>query len=131
MTKKTQPEAEVVAAPHGYTMKSYVIGFVLAVVLTLIAYFVVVNKLLDGFALAATLMGLAAVQFMVQLVFFLHLGQNRKSGPWTVASFYFMIIVLVIVVLGSLWIMHNMNYNMMMTPEQMNEFMLKEAMKGF
>jgi cytochrome o ubiquinol oxidase operon protein cyoD len=128
MAKNAQPEV------HEQSIKkevfTYVIGFVLAVILTLIAYFTTVNHILTGATLVTTLMILAAVQLMVQLVFFLHLGRD-KSARWNVASFYFMMMVLVIVVLGSLWIMHNLNYNMMMTPEQMNEYMLKESMKGF
>jgi cytochrome o ubiquinol oxidase subunit IV len=129
MTTKTQtivPEEQT----HGSGVTSYVLGFFFAVVLTVIAYVIVVNHLLSGMLLAVVLMILAAVQLLVQLVFFLHLGRDKNSR-WNVASFYFMLLVLVIVVVGSLWIMHNLNYNMMMTPEQMNEFMLKESMKGF
>lgn len=109
---------------------SYVIGFVLAVILTLLSYFMVVNHIMTGMTLVTTIMILAAVQLLVQLVFFLHLGRDKRA-KWNVASFYFMFMVLVIVVFGSLWIMYNLNYNMMMTPEQMNEYMLKESMKGF
>lgn len=129
MVAKTQP-MQSEQQPHASSVASYVIGFVLAVTLTLVAYFIVVNHLLSGMALAMTLMGLAAVQLLVQLVFFLHLGRDRKSR-WNVASFYFMLLVLLILVVGSLWIMNNLNYNMMMSPEEMNKFMLKESMKGF
>jgi cytochrome o ubiquinol oxidase subunit IV len=129
MIDKTQATMKQPPAHHS-GIASYIIGFVLAVLLTLIAYMIVVNHLLSGMMLAVVLMCLAAVQLLVQLVFFLHLGRD-KSSRWNVASFYFMLLVLVIVVGGSLWIMQNLNYNMMMTPEQMNEFMLKESKKGF
>jgi cytochrome o ubiquinol oxidase operon protein cyoD len=122
----TQPRAETAHAGIG----SYVIGFVLAVTLTLLAYFIVVNHLASGFTLIAILLGLAAVQLLVQLVFFLHLGRDKNSR-WNVASFYFMLLVLVIFVGGSLWIMSNLNYNMMMTPEEMNKYMLDQSMRGF
>jgi len=128
MAAKIQPEVQAQTRITG--VASYVIGFIMAVALTLIAYCIVVNHLLSGMTLAVVLMGLAAVQLLVQLVFFLHLGRDKKSR-WNVASFYFMAMVLLIVVVGSLWIMNNLNYNMMMTPEQMNEYMLKESMKGF
>lgn len=130
MTTKTEPVVQEEATTHGPGVMSYVIGFILAVALTLLAYVIVVNQLLSGMLLAAVLMGLAAVQLLVQLIFFLHLGRD-KGSRFNVASFYFMLMVLIIVVAGSLWIMHNLNYNMMMTPEQMNEYMLKESMKGF
>ena len=111
-------------------MKSYIVGFVCAILLTCIAYFLVVDRVLSGTLLVWALMGLALVQVLVQLVFFLHFGQG-KEAKWNNAAFYFMLIVLVILVIGSLWIMQNLNYNMMMTPEQMDEYMLKQGSKGF
>lgn len=111
------------------TVMPYVAGFISAIVLTLLAYFIVTMELVASDMAKWMIMGLAVVQLMVQLVFFLHLGRDKKSR-WNVASFYFMLIVLLIVVIGSLWIMENLNYNMM-TPDQMNEYMLKESSKGF
>lgn len=111
-------------------MRSYILGFGSALVLTLIAYFIVVNRLLPSDLLVPAIMGLALVQVLVQLVFFLHLGRG-KEAKWNSAALYFMLIVLVILVFGSLWIMQNLNYNMQMTPEQMNEYMLKQSSKGF
>lgn len=111
-------------------IKLYVAGFVLAIVLTLAAYAVVERQLLEHGLAVYVLVGLALVQFAVQLVFFLHLGDER--GPrWNMAAFLFTLIVLGVIVLGSLWIMHNLNYNMDMTPEQMDEFMIKQSDKGF
>lgn len=129
MATKNQTEIEQEISPTKGLL-SYVLGFVFAIVLTLIAYFATVNHILTGMSLAVFLMALATVQLLVQLVFFLHLGRDKKAR-WNVASFYFMLLVLLIVVIGSLWIMHNLNYNMMMTPEQMDEYMLKQSMKGF
>jgi cytochrome o ubiquinol oxidase operon protein cyoD len=129
MTDIHQPAQEKPETSHS-GIASYVIGFVLAITLTLLAYFIVVNHLATGFTLLATLLGLAAVQLLVQLVFFLHLGRDKNSR-WNVASFYFMLMVLVIFVGGSLWIMSNLNYNMMMSPEEMNKFMLDESNRGF
>jgi cytochrome o ubiquinol oxidase subunit IV len=129
MSNLHQPAQSKTQATHA-GIGSYVIGFVLAVTLTLLAYVIVVNHLAAGFTLIATLLGLAAVQLLVQLVFFLHLGRDKNSR-WNVASFYFMLLVLVIFVGGSLWIMSNLNYNMMMSPEDMNKFMLDQSMRGF
>lgn len=114
---------------HSSTVMPYVTGFISAIALTLLAYFIVTMELLSRDMAVWVIMGLAAVQLMVQLVFFLHLGRDKQSR-WNVASFYFMLIVLLIIVIGSLWIMENLNYNMM-TPDQMNEHMLKESSKGF
>lgn len=113
-----------------HALRSYVVGFILSVVLTVIAYLLVVNHILSGFGLALAIMGLAAVQLVVQLVFFLHLGLDAKRR-WNLAAFLFMGMVLLIIVVGSLWIMNNMNYNMMMTPEQMDQYMKQQSNKGF
>src|SRR5690349_20237227 len=106
-------------------MLGYSVGFALAVVLTIAAYFAVVGGWFTGAMLIGFIMALAVVQLLVQLVFFLHLGRN--SGKWNIAAVLFTLMILVIIVAGSLRIMHNMNYNMHMTPEQMNEFMRKES----
>ncbi len=112
-------------------MKSYVLGFVFAIVLTILAYFIVVNHVLSGGVLIGAIMGLAVVQLLVQLFFFLHFGQEKGSG-WKQAAFYFMLIILVILVGGTLWIMYHLNYNMMIMPsDQKNDYMLQQSNKGF
>lgn len=113
-----------------FSPASYILGFIFAIVLTLIAYFIVINRLLAPNMVIWVIMGLALVQLLVQLVFFLHFGRDKKTR-WNNAAFYFMLIILVIIIAGSLWIMNNLNYNMMMTPEKMNEYMLKQSSKGF
>lgn len=109
------------------SLTTYVTGFVLSVLLTLAAYFSVVNDAVTGGALVAVIVGLAIAQLLVQLVFFLHLG--RESRPrLNLMMFSFMLIVVGIVVIGSLWIMHNLDYNMM--PKDMEDHMLHEYKKG-
>ncbi len=113
------------------TLKKYTIGFVLSLVLTLAAYIVVVRDYVTGTALLALLAGLALVQMIVQLVYFLHLNDEVKPR-YRLLSFIFMAGVLAIVVIGSLWIMANLNYNMThMTPSQKTNYMLLEHDKGF
>ncbi len=110
-------------------VRLYVIGFVSAVLLTLTAYFIVVDHWLSGVAAIATISLLAVVQFVVQLYFFLHLGKGINAR-WNVAAFAFMLMTLFILVAGSLWIMYNLNYNMM-TPGQMNSYMQQQSKEGF
>ena len=45
-------------------------------------------------------------------------------------AFVFMIVTVATIVLGSIWIMANLNYNMM-SPEQVDTYMLKQSKKGF
>lgn len=100
---------------------SYIIGFVLSVITTLAAYFLVVNKVLPTQLLIFTIVAIAVVQLAVQLIFFLHLGRGNR---WKVVTFLFAFLVVLIVVVGSLWIMYNLDYNMMqMSPSEMNDYM--------
>lgn len=94
------------------SLKSYIIGFVLSLLLTFIAFFLVTEKWLTTWHTTLILSALAIVQAFVQLVFFLHLGQE-KSPYWNLQTFLFMLGVLAIIVLGSLWIMYNLDYHMM------------------
>ncbi len=94
-------------------LKSYVLGFVLSIVLTLGAYFFVVLKTFSPGVLFSVIMGLAVIQALVQLVLFLHLGKEKKPH-WNTMTFLFMLSILLIVVLGSLWIMAHLEYNMEM-----------------
>jgi len=48
----------------------------------------------------------------VQLVYFLHMDRSSEQR-WNVLTFIFTIKVLAIILVGSLWVMHNMNANMM------------------
>lgn len=105
---------------HG-TLRSYTIGFVLSIVFTITAYLLVVNHLYSNrHLIVSAIVGLALLQFMVQLLFFLHLGKETKPR-WKLLVFIFMISVVLILVFGSLWIMDNLNYRM--TPEQINTYM--------
>ena len=98
-------------ANHG-TQKSYIIGFILSILLTIIPYALVVNHLLIGDSLIIAVIILGIVQLLVQLIFFLHLS-SHPSQRWNLITFSFTVLIVVILVVGSLWIMYNMNYNMM------------------
>lgn len=96
---------------HG-SSKAYVIGFFCSLLLTGISFSLVVLNLLEGYYLIHTLVGLALVQAIVQLLLFLHLGQEEKPF-WESIVFYFMVMVLLIIAIGSLWIMHDLNERVM------------------
>ncbi|MCA9325629.1 cytochrome o ubiquinol oxidase subunit IV [Candidatus Saccharibacteria bacterium] len=101
---------------------AYIIGFVLSILLTLTSFYLVQHDKFSHSLLIGSVAALALAQFGVQMFFFLHLGQEPKPRL-KLATFWFMLLVVVIVVVGSLWIMNNLNYNMMASPEQMNEYM--------
>lgn len=92
------------------SVRSYVTGFVLSLILTLTAYLLVVHGVFSGWTLVYALAALAVSQLLVQLVCFLHLG--RESRPrWNLTVMLFAVMVVAILVFGSLWIMKNLAYN--------------------
>jgi len=95
---------------HG-TTKSYVIGFILSLVFTFIPYYLVVEKVITGNVLLATILGFAVLQMLVQIVFFLHLGREKKPR-WQLMFFVSTVGIILVVVGGSIWIMHHLHYNM-------------------
>lgn len=96
---------------HG-TLKSYLIGFVLSILLTAISFLLVVTNLFSAPIIRYAIIGLALVQAIIQLLFFLHLGQEARPR-WETVVFCFMVIVLLTIVAGSLWIMDDLNYRTM------------------
>src|SRR5664279_1324755 len=88
---------------------SYVVGFVLSLLLTVTAYMTVVNHVFVGWQLVMAIVVLALAQLLAQLIFFLHLGRESKPR-WNLVVFLFMLMIVVILVGGSLWIMNNLNY---------------------
>lgn len=106
------------AAPH--TARPYVIGYILSLGLTLTAYLLVTQHQLRYKLIVGLIAVLALTQFIVQMLCFLHLG-NETKPRWKLVVFGFMLGVVLILVGGSLWIMSNLNYRM--TPQQMNSYM--------
>ena len=100
------------------------VGFALSLLFTLAAYFLVANRLLSGGILTFTILGLALFQLVVQLLFFLHLGQESKPR-WNLVIFLSTVSIILIIVLGSIWIMNNLDYRHM-SPTETNTYILKD-----
>lgn len=104
---------------HG-SVKSYVTGFVLSVILTVIPFWLVMGNVLDN-SLVTTLviLALGGVQMVVHVVYFLHMS-TKSEGGWTFMALIFTITLVVIMLSGSVWVMYHMNHNMMpMTNHEM------------
>jgi cytochrome o ubiquinol oxidase operon protein cyoD len=103
------------------TLKSYASGFILSIVLTITAYLLVTHHTYsDRHTILVIIVGLALLQFIGQLLFFLHLGKETKPR-WKLFVLLFMLLVVFILVFGSLWIMDNLNYHM--SSEQINTYL--------
>ena len=110
----------------GHSIKPYIIGFVLSVELTLLAYWAVVGGAYQAGFTIAIIIGLAILQLFVQLLFFLHLGEEMRPR-WRLVTLGFGILVVFIIVFGSLWIMDNLNYNMMHSPQEAEEYIERQG----
>lgn len=98
--------------PHS-SMREYVIGFVLSVVLTAIPFWLVMADVITHRAVAVMVLGgFAIVQILVHMVFFLHMN-GKIEGGWTMLSTIFTVVFLGIAIAGTLWVMFHMNTNMM------------------
>ena len=105
--------------PHG-SLKDYTIGFLLSVVLTAIPFWLVMTMPLSNGVTAAIILGFAAVQMIVHMVYFLHLN-GKLEGGWTMTALIFTIILVVIMMSGSLWVMYHLNTNMMPVAHDMSQ----------
>ncbi|MVP00241.1 cytochrome o ubiquinol oxidase subunit IV [Paenibacillus lutrae] len=90
---------------HGHgSLKSYVIGFVLSIILTIIPLVVIMNDMLQGKAALIVLLGTAILQFLVQLLFFMHLNEENKPR-YNLMTLLMGILIAGTIVAGSIWIM--------------------------
>lgn len=111
----------VVVSKHAelVTLKGYVTGFVASLICTITAFTVIelhVRNQNASLSAGVLMVGVAVfvlVQFMAQARYFLHIGAETKPRIKLLA-FYFMMLVVVIVVFGSIWIMQNLDYHMHM-----------------
>ncbi|PJI55076.1 cytochrome o ubiquinol oxidase subunit IV [Methylobacterium radiotolerans] len=97
---------------HG-TFQSYMTGFVLSVILTVIPFWLVMGNVLDN-SLVTTLviLALGGVQMVVHVIYFLHMS-TKSEGGWTFMALIFTITLVVIMLAGSVWVMYHLNHNMM------------------
>lgn len=108
------------------SIKTYTIGFLLSLLLTFLAYGVVVSGAVSAAYSIALIILFALVQLFVQLVFFLHLG-SETTPRWRLVTFAFGVLVVAIVVFGSLWIMDNLNYNMMHSSHETEKYIDRQG----
>ena len=95
------------------TLKGYVTGFVLSVILTAIPFWLVMGKVFDKSSVTIlVILAFAAVQIVVHMIYFLHMDTKSQAG-WTMLALIFTIVLVVITLTGSLWVMVHLKENMM------------------
>jgi len=95
------------------SLKGYVTGFVLSVILTAIPFWLVMgNVFAKPSTTAIVILAFAAVQIVVHMIYFLHMN-SKIEGGWSMLALIFTVVVVVITLSGSLWVMYHLNHNMM------------------
>ena len=98
-------------AAHG-NFKQYTIGFILSVILTLIPFGMVMSGDFGRGILVAVIASTAVAQVIVQLVFFLHMNTSSEQR-WNLIAFIYTILCIAVLLVGSVWVMNYLHYNMM------------------
>jgi cytochrome o ubiquinol oxidase operon protein cyoD len=95
---------------HG--ARTYVIGLALAILLTALSFELPGTQLIWGPGIPVALAVFAIAQMGVHLVFFLHIT-TAPDNTNNVLALAFGVLIVLLVIGGSIWIMANMNHNMM------------------
>jgi cytochrome o ubiquinol oxidase operon protein cyoD len=94
---------------------SYTAGLALAILATIVSFVVSQTHLLWPPGVPVGLIVLAFAQIGVHLVFFLHLGSGPESTN-NILALAFGVLIVFLVIAGSIWIIANLNWNMMDMP---------------
>ena len=91
---------------------AYTVGLGLAIVATIASFVVSQTSLLWPPGIPVGLVVLAFAQIGVHLVFFLHLGSGPDNTN-NILALAFGVLIVFLVITGSIWIIANLNANMM------------------
>ena len=97
----------------------YTVGLFLALLLTATSFWVANTSLIWAPGVFLGLAVLAVAQMGVHLVFFLHITTGPDNTN-NILALAFGILIVFLVIAGSMWIMANLNANLMLSPEMMN-----------
>ena len=97
---------------HG-SVKEYVRGLVFSIILTIVPFAMVMAGVGSTQFIIGVIMVFAVAQILVQLVFFLHMNTSSEQ-MWYTSSAEFVVVIVAIILIGSLWIMDHLNHNMLM-----------------
>ena len=90
----------------------YLVGLGLAVLLTATSFFIAGTDLVWQPSIPVAIIVLAIAQMGVHLVFFLHITTGPDNAN-NVLALAFGLLIVFLVIAGSLWIMANLNHNLM------------------
>ena len=90
----------------------YSVGLALALIMTAVSFYIVHSRLIWGPGIPIGLIVLAIGQMGIHLVFFLHVNTGPDSTN-TVLALAFGLLIVFLVLVGSIFIMTNLNQNML------------------
>ncbi len=94
------------------SLKSYLVGFLLAMLLTAVSFALVMSGKTSRSAALIGIFAAAVLQILVHLHYFLHLDMS-SSARWNVMALLFTLLIMAIFIGGSIWIIFDLNYRMM------------------
>jgi cytochrome o ubiquinol oxidase subunit IV len=94
------------------SLKSYLTGFILSLILTAIPFALVMSGAWSVSATLAVIVIAGLAQILSHLHYFLHLDTS-SAERWNVLALIFTLLIMILFVGGSLWIMYDLNYRMM------------------
>ena len=107
----SQASIDSTGASRG-SLKSYLTGFVLSLILTAIPFALVMSGTWSSSAILAGIFSAGIVQILVHLYYFLHLDTS-SAARWNMLAMIFTLLIMVLFVGGTIWIMYDLNYRMM------------------
>jgi cytochrome o ubiquinol oxidase operon protein cyoD len=99
-------------ASTGHGFRSYLVGLGLATLMSIASFWAAQSQLIYGPAVPVAIVVLAIAQMGIHLVFFLHIT-TAPDNTNNVLALAFGILIACLVIFGSLWIMANLDRNML------------------
>jgi cytochrome aa3-600 menaquinol oxidase subunit IV len=99
--------AQPTANSHGHETFpwKHIIGYGLSLILTAIAFWLVLETNVGTYTKIGTILILAVFQMLVQLFMFMHLTERNHGPAFQTTAIYFGLFIAVTVILGSIWVM--------------------------
>lgn len=92
--------------------KGYIVCFIFSCILTAVSFLLVINNTINNIMITSfVLFILALMQIIAHMIYFLHMNKTLEEG-WVILALFFTITVVCIMLIGSFWVMYNMNHNM-------------------
>lgn len=97
---------------RAHDLRMYITGFIAAVILTALSFLTAILQPFGSMGIFASLAGLAVLQVIVHLRFFLHIDFSRQKRE-DLHIILFTVLIIAIMVAGTIWVLGNLMARMM------------------